>query len=71
MSIDYSYKDIEWCQRVFNKSEECFCDAGIIVPDSMDDIAKVLCVKALPSVTDSKCENGRVTVSGQVKITFL
>ncbi|MBQ6794971.1 MAG: DUF3794 domain-containing protein [Clostridia bacterium] len=71
MSIDYSYKDIEWCQRVFNKSEECFCDAGIIVPDSMDDIAKVLCVKALPSVTDSKCENGRVTVSGQVKITVL
>lgn len=71
MSIDYSYKNIEWCRRVVGKSEECFCEAGIIVPDSMDDIAKVLCVKALPSITESKCENGRITVTGQVKITVL
>ncbi len=71
MSLDYSYKDIEWCQGLFHKSDECFCDVGIIVPDSMDDIAKTICVKALPSVSDSKCENGKITVNGQVKITVL
>ncbi len=71
MSLDYSYKDIEWCQGLFHKSDECFCDANIIVPDSMDDIAKTICVKAIPSVSDSKCENGKITVNGQVKITLL
>lgn len=71
MSLEYSYKDIEWCHGVFHKSDECFCDCNIIVPDSMDDIAKTICVKALPSVSDSKCENGKITVNGQVKITVL
>lgn len=71
MSIEYSYKDIEWCQGIFNKSNECFCDCNIIVPDSMDDVAKIISVKALPSVSDSKCENGKISLNGQVKITVL
>ncbi len=71
MSLEYSYKDIEWCRGVFHKSDECFCDCNIIVPDSMDDIAKTIFVKALPSVSDSKCENGKITLNGQVKITLL
>lgn len=71
MSLDYSYKDIEWCQGVFHKSDECFCDCNIIVPDSMDDIAKIISIKALPAVSDTKCENGKISVNGQVKITLL
>lgn len=71
MSLDYSYKDIEWCQSLFHKSDECFCDGNIIIPDSMDDIAKIISIKAQPSVSESKCEDGRITVSGQVKLNVL
>lgn len=71
MSLEYSYKDVEWCQSCFNKSDECFCDGNIIIPDSMDDVAKIISVKAYPSVTDSKTEEGRIVVNGQIKLNVL
>lgn len=71
MSLEYSYKDIEWCNFLFCKSDDCYCDGNIIIPDSMDDVAKVVSVKAYPSVTDVKCENGKISVSGQVKLNVL
>lgn len=71
MSLDYSYKDIEWCQWSSDKSDECFSDGNIIIPDSMDDVAKIISVKAYPSVTDSKTEEARIIVNGQIKLNVL
>lgn len=71
MSVDYSYRDIEWCHALHYKAGDCLCDGNIIVPDSMDDIAKIVSVKACPSVLERKCENGRINVTGQVKVSVL
>ncbi|MBR5535699.1 MAG: DUF3794 domain-containing protein [Clostridia bacterium] len=71
MSLDYSYKDIEWTQTLFNKSDECFTEGNIIIPDSMDDIAKIISIKAHPTVSDAKCENGRININGQIKISLI
>ncbi|MBQ8003114.1 MAG: DUF3794 domain-containing protein, partial [Clostridia bacterium] len=71
MSLEYSYKDVEWCSLSHYKSDECFCEGNIIIPDSMDDIAKIVTVKAHPCITDVKCENGRIVINGQVKLTVL
>lgn len=71
MSVDYSYRDIEWCHALHYKNDDCLVDGNIIVPDSMDDIAKIVSVKACPSVLERKCENGRINVTGQVKVSVL
>ncbi|MBQ3110564.1 MAG: DUF3794 domain-containing protein [Clostridia bacterium] len=71
MSVDYSYRDIEWCHALHYKNDDCLVDGNIIVPDSMDDIAKIVSVKGCPSVLERKCENGRINVTGQVKVSVL
>lgn len=71
MALECSYKDIEWCNSTFHKSDECYCDGNIIVPDSMEDIAKILSVKAYPSITDTRTEAGRIALSGQVRFNVL
>ncbi|MBQ8540160.1 MAG: DUF3794 domain-containing protein [Clostridia bacterium] len=71
MSVDYSYRDIEWCHALHYKAGDCLCEGNIIVPDSMDDIAKIICIKAYPSVSDRKCENGRISINGQIKVSVL
>ncbi len=71
MSIDCSYKDVQWCQRGLYKSDDCICDANLIVPDSQSDIAKIISVKAHPVITAAKAESGRIQLTGQVKFNVL
>lgn len=71
MSIECSYKDINFCRTSLRKLDECLCDTNMIVPDSMGDIASIISIKAYPSVSDTKTESGRIIVTGQVKINVL
>lgn len=71
MSIECLYKDIDWCKSAFYKSDNCLCDTSIIVPDSMSDIIKIVSVKALPLITETKSVSGQIEITGQVRFNVL
>ena len=71
MNFDCAYKNIDYYHSKFYSVEDCMCDTSLIVPDTKSDIVKILSVTATPSVSDTKAENGRITISGQVKFTIL
>ena len=71
MSLECLYKDIEYCRFRTDKSEEYTCEANLIVPDTKGDIAKVLSVKSLPVISDTKTEQDRILISGTIKFSVI
>lgn len=71
MNLECAYKDINYCHTKFIQADDCVCDTSLIVPDTKSDIVKVVSVSAYPYVSDTKCEGGRITISGQVKFCVL
>lgn len=71
MSLSCAYKDIEWSECCFDKTEEAVCDTDMIVPDAKSDIAKIISVNAQASVLSAEASPGRITVTGEVKFNVL
>ncbi|MGM9550978.1 MAG: SPOCS domain-containing protein [Clostridia bacterium] len=69
--MECSYKEMEYSNVCFCESDNCFCDTSLIVPDSKNDIAKIINVKATACITNSKAEEGRIQISGTVKFNIL
>lgn len=71
MSLECTYKDVDWCKNSFYKSGDCLCDTSIIVPDSMSDVIKIVSVKATPLLTQSKAVSGRIEITGVVRFNVI
>ncbi len=71
MSLNCAYKDIEWSECCFDKTEDTICDADMIVPDAKSDIAKIISVNAQAAVFGAESSAGRITVTGEVKFNVL
>lgn len=71
MSLNCAYKDIEWSEYCFDKTEETVCDTDMIVPDAKSDIAKIISVSAQAAVFGTETSPGRISIAGEVKFNVL
>ncbi len=71
MSLDYSYKDVTNCRALFKKSDDCVSEGNIIIPDSMDDIAKIISVSATAYVTECNADDLCCGISGYIKLNVI